>query len=448
MGGGWNGKGGKTSNLQPVMPGLVMGSGGKSAGMAQVRRSELGTGTTLMVKGGTVGPKGMLQPRQSAAAAMSPAAKVLMPQRQQPMENLAEPPGDADLAQAIDELTWALSDMNTPSDHIRQQVEHILAMRECMSGVSGMISSEPAQQILQPAPPIMAPRGELLKPSLTKGSKGQGKKRQLSPSASTEGGVNRNWTDTRSVNWKGLLLEASQKEVNRPPQAGDLEFQVESLDGEKTGPRFVSTIVCNVLSVTRGHPPPCYTGEERANTKKEAEQVAAQLAMSQEFPEAYNAALQAHEAWAQEHPEEISVEFTMDGQPVKKKLKSEGGALSGDPKSQLNHGCQLLVGRTLQKGDILYEATQIEGALPESGQSWIASVKVTFDTEERRFEGWPSVDKRQAEISAAAVAVEQLKDAIAEASAQRDVILAIKQAEKNARKGIGKGGKKGEGHLM
>lgn len=223
--------------------------------------------------------------------------------------------------------------------------------------------------------------------------------------------VNRNWTDSARINWKGLLLEAAQREVIKMPQKDDMEFAVDELEGVNQGPKYTATVFLKVLQGARGGKVPSYTGPDRTNTKKEAEQVACQVAMYQEYPEQYNNALQAHDSWIKGYGQD-------DG--AKSNMRTDVACMKhSDPKQQLHHGCQLLSPKPLTKGDIIYEATKVPMQGFEGGMCTIATVNLTFLTEPRSFQGKPSKDKREAETSAAKVAVKEMADIIGKAAATR-----------------------------
>merc|ERR1712083_2580 len=114
--------------------------------------------------------------------------------------------------------------------------------------------------------------------------------------------------------------------------------------------------------------------------------------------------------------------------PAAKKLKTENSISTAEPKSQLNHAAQLLLARTLQKEDIVYDTQPVEGG-------FVSLVSIPQYNADGWFQGETLPDKRQAESSAAAAFLEAHTELIAEAKIERDQRVAEKKA---AGKGAGK----------
>merc|ERR1711920_398315 len=113
--------------------------------------------------------------------------------------------------------------------------------------------------------------------------------------------------------------------------------------------------------------------------------------------------------------------------PAAKKLKTENSISTAEPKSQLNHAAQLLLARTLQKEDIVYDTQPVEGG-------FVSLVSIPQYNADGWFQGETFADKRQAESSAAAAFLEAHTELIAEAKIERDARV----AERNSQKAAGK----------
>merc|ERR1712039_362244 len=125
--------------------------------------------------------------------------------------------------------------------------------------------------------------------------------------------------------------------------------------------------------------------------------------------------------------------WEMDGSPTAapaaKKLKSENSVSTAEPKSQLNHAAQLLLRRTLQKEDIVYDTQAVEGG------GFVSLVSVPAYNADGWFQGETFADKGQAESSAAAAFLEAHTELIAEAKIEREQRVADKAREKGKGKG-------------
>merc|ERR1712113_857119 len=105
------------------------------------------------------------------------------------------------------------------------------------------------------------------------------------------------------------------------------------------------------------------------------------------------------------------------------------GGPFADEKCRMNHGAQMLLGRAVQKGDVVYDVRLVQG----SGHpgKFIATVALPGFAD-GKYEGEPFSDKKSAENSAAAKFLETFEDEIAEKKAERDERVEQRRLEKEA----------------
>merc|ERR1712232_142930 len=140
-----------------------------------------------------------------------------------------------------------------------------------------------------------------------------------------------------------------------------------------------------------------YTGEEPGQSKKAAEQGAAKAATKALFPEEFkklSSSTPAMPAWMTQ------------GWQAPQKAKAPP---SEDPKNKLNHGMQLLLGRSMLKGEMSFEVQTIEPSGEGKATQYQATMTLTPYEGGKSFVGEVSDSKSNAEKSAAAEAYKVLK---------------------------------------
>merc|ERR1712039_138980 len=169
-----------------------------------------------------------------------------------------------------------------------------------------------------------------------------------------------------------------------------------------------------------------YQGAQ-ASSKKLAEQEAAKAAMQILFPEN---ALQL-------------------GKPAGKgakassaKVTPKDGVPKSDPQSRLRWALNLLLGRCVTKEDVVFETTEIEGGMFQSG----CRLPNVPEYNEMVYTGEPASTRKDAETNAAKISMDQLEDLVAPLAEQKAEEKKIKEleskakhAERMAAKGVGKG---------
>jgi len=215
--------------------------------------------------------------------------------------------------------------------------------------------------------------------------------------------------------WKSLLNQCLSKTMKRPCRKSEVEYKVETLmDGGKR--YFVATVACAVLTSA-------YRGEAAA-TKKLAEHSAARAAMLSEYPACCDESFRALQTGAEACPQPI-VPLPLplrDQDEVCRKRKADY-----DAKGRLNSSMQLMCGRALIKGDIMFD-TQPDKVSPHLFRS---TVTLTC-YQHLRFSGDALESKKLAEQSASAVALAHLEATIEPIEADHKAKKARLNSEKLA----------------
>lgn len=197
--------------------------------------------------------------------------------------------------------------------------------------------------------------------------------------------VERGPTQDQSGNWKGHLDTAYCKAKRQ-----NSNFSYTTVDAPGKEGFFVSQISCpDFLSE--------YIGEH-ADSQKRAEHNAAEKAMASEFPAEHEVILvkNEHLDWGGANS---------GGQPAGKKkrvrpgvtgfVSAAGMAQKNEPKVRLQEAAQLLLGRSLVKGDIVFEHQDAD-----NGGLITATVVLPQYDSTRAFYGEPAETKKHAENSA------------------------------------------------
>lgn len=187
-------------------------------------------------------------------------------------------------------------------------------------------------------------------------------------------------------NWKGHLDTAYCRAKR---QNSNFSYTTVDVPGKEGA--FVSQISSpDFLAV--------YIGEH-ANSQKRAEHNAAEKAMASEFPAEHEALMLQNG-----HQEDFGPAFA-GGQPSGKKkrvrpgntgfISAAGMAQKNEPKVRLQEAAQLLLGRSLVKGDVVFEHQDAD-----NGRLILATVVIPQLDSTRAFYGEPAETKKLAENSA------------------------------------------------
>jgi hypothetical protein len=234
-----------------------------------------------------------------------------------------------------------------------------------------------------------------------------------------------------------MLHESLSKHLHKPVATGDVESQLitdpdSSPTQAGTAKWDCSLTIHSMAQESEDGQAPTFTAGDYFLTKKEAEQAAAHAAVQYFWPDAAASADVMHQAFIEEHPEVLAgaqADGDEDAPPAKRQKVSgtptEVALATGGPKSALNHGAQVLKEGTLEKGEIEYKLSPVQG---ENGETlYVGSVLVKPHSEDMWFEGVPHADKKQAENNAAEAALAELGDMIEEKEAERKEIRRQKE---------------------
>jgi len=395
-------KGGKDS-MKPSPAGLKGGKGpvqsppiglkgGKGPAKPPINGSKAGKGVALPAPNAV---KGLAQPFRNQASGKAPAPA--LPSLQSRISTMS-----TKLGTEADSIANSIMDLNLDDDVIRQHLERIVRLR---SNVKMLYDQQAGQ----------AGKG---------GVKEVKTKAQKRP-AEQKGVINSHWSHGQKVNWKGLFQEWVLAEIHRPVVKGDVVYETTEAQDEDGKKVFFGKMTCMVMEDDTGARLE-YTSDESATNIKDAEQLAAKVALMNCRPDQHDEAERQHQLFL-----EGSVEKDEAPAPKKAKTASVGGVPFADAKSKLNHGAQMLLGRAVMKGDVTYDVAMVEGSLP---LLWVATVSLPNFDPETRFEGEACSDKKLAENSAAAKYLEAFADEIAEKKVERDARMEQKRAEREAEK--------------
>lgn len=197
------------------------------------------------------------------------------------------------------------------------------------------------------------------------------------------------------LSWKSQLRELCTKCIGREPTKEDLSY----FTGENPGGGFVGRVLCGELSGRME-----YQGEVAAS-KKLAEQLAAQAALMELFPEEYAAitgtVARSHTGYARNGGAGVK----RKAEPIPHDVAPIAQTPTNDTKGRLVYAASLLMGgRNVSKGDIVYDIQEIDG---DGTNKFVATVTiVAYDNESHMGSAAPS--KKAAEASAAQIALDAL----------------------------------------
>lgn len=215
-------------------------------------------------------------------------------------------------------------------------------------------------------------------------------------------------------NWKGELYNELGKKIGRNVVKEDVHFESEQVQSEVEGQQggWIATLASQALSHE-------YQGDMVTANKKTAEACAAKLALQNEFPQTF---------------------ARLCGFPVPGKGTSKGNAKgiakgnakgsvqasgnkrkaaelevveqpnSGEFKSRLTQAAQMLMGRSSEKGDVVYETVPDESGEPGM---FVGTVTLVGYDSSVGYQGFPALSKKAAETSAAEAALSALQSKIA-----------------------------------
>jgi len=193
------------------------------------------------------------------------------------------------------------------------------------------------------------------------------------------------------VNWKGEFIGQLARLIKRSTTKDEVIFDVQEVEGQTPGRAagYIATMSCTVLPSGQS-----YQGEEVCAGKKQAEHAAAKVAIQSEFPEVFARLTSAFVIQAKQ------------GQKRKAAQPAANSSDTGEFKQRLTMAAQLLVGRTLEKGEVTYECTE------EQGQ-YVATVTLQGYDPGVGYQGLPAANKKLAESAAAEAALAALADQLA-----------------------------------
>lgn len=190
--------------------------------------------------------------------------------------------------------------------------------------------------------------------------------------------------------WKSEFYSAYARKHKTVLSKDDISFEIHDVEGSKPGAiQYVATLTCNNLAQT-------YQGDKPANSKKEAEHLAAKAAIEAEFPHEFERLNGL-----------ASGVMPAAGKGQKRKAEVISNAAPQESKSRLTQAVQLMVG-TMNKGDIVYETVQ-------EGSQFTATVVLQAHDPSTGYQGLPADSKKAAENAAAEAALSALADQIAQA---------------------------------
>jgi len=217
------------------------------------------------------------------------------------------------------------------------------------------------------------------------------------------------------VDYKSRLNSAAAKRAKRSLVKGELTYTV--LPGP-TGWGYIASVSSATMLTQE------YWGNEPAANKKQAEHMAARVAMEAEYPEelvGIDMAQWADPSWLD----------PMAGRGKKRKL--EAGlpgmdvAPGEDSKSQLIHAAQLLLGRSISKEDVAYDVQEA----PEEPGKFVATVRIPEYDAGALWAGVPAPNQKEAQMRAAEAAMEVLQHLVGPLEEERRLKKLSKRRETN-----------------
>jgi dsRNA-specific ribonuclease len=221
--------------------------------------------------------------------------------------------------------------------------------------------------------------------------------------------------------WKSRLTEIFTKERNETPTKDTINYV-----SEKAENGWMCALFCDTFSNV-------YSCEDIMPSKKLAEADAARQAMKGEFPQVYEALPEAAKSSI-----ERDVEEELNPNSAKKRAASvkkpppvipPTDSRGKDPKSTLNHGTQMLIGRSITTGDIVYSVEEQYGQL-------VAMVTLHCLADAPAYVGEPyrghynsKPDRKLAEALAAERALADLEALIAEAYSEHQAAKKAKLSD-------------------
>lgn len=211
------------------------------------------------------------------------------------------------------------------------------------------------------------------------------------------GGALTQVSDGGQVNWKGEFIGQLAKLIKRSTTKDEVTFDVQEVEGQTPGRAggYIATMSCTVLPSGQS-----YQGQEVQAGKKQAEQAAAKVALQTEFPEAF-ARLSGMASFAPP-AKQGQKRKAADALPPQNQNTSDPGEF----KQRLTQAATLLVGRSLEKGEVVYEVTEAEG-------QYTATVTLQGYDPGTGYQGLPASNKKLAESQAAEAALAALADQLA-----------------------------------
>jgi len=242
--------------------------------------------------------------------------------------------------------------------------------------------------------------------------KDKGKGKGKGKSWNSAGGPKNNTTVQADVGFKARLNQACQQKFKAGfnPKT-DLTYTTE----EEAGPSisYTCAITCEQFSEA-------YTSAGPAASKNQAEESPAMQAMEGEFPDLFKAAPKAVKKGAEDLEARGS-------QQAREPRVNNGGSGGTDPKSMLNAGLRILIGRPLVKDDLEYTMQENMGTVQAT-----LSIKCVEDSQTitgTKVQGTSKADRKQAEYNAAEQALQNYQNDIDALMPEHEAKKAAKEAK-------------------
>lgn len=295
------------------------------------------------------------------------------------------------LSKKAEEICHQIVDLKIPSSRLRPRLEYLLGLRDSLiTSFTSVKAETPGTATRSPGAPVVA---------------------------------------AADISWKNELHKAISNQLRRSPNKGEVEYSHQEVQTEN-GVLFVGTVSCPCLS---------HSYRESSDTARSSESLAAKNALINEFPHVYESLVSPNSKTSVGHISQMSggvldtastarhfnpsatsptVRTSAPSRAssacvseapwrVGVKRKLEGPTCQEDPKCRLMSVMQLLVGRALTKGEVLFET------VPVPGQNTLISTVELLNYGNVVYEGEPSETRKMAENSAAAAALEQLEPVVA-----------------------------------